>query len=445
MEQSLSEPAIVILAYNRPQCLKRLLNSLERATYPKQPVVLVISVDQSDVTEVMVMAENFVWSHGPKTIVAQKTRLGLREQVLQSGDLTARYGSIVLLEDDLIVSRHFYQYARQALKFYEADCQVAGVSLYSYGIHPYYWANDYGLQFTPLNDGFDNYFVRYGASWGQAYNRNQWSAFRQWLSRETPAIMERPPLPPKTVRGWPESSWKKYFIKYMIETKRFFVFPRISLSTNGGDIGVHFGHPTLRWQVPLLAGNREWRFSSLPESCSRYDSHFEIESSCLKKLNPQLEQFHFETDLTGIKLSEEVESEYLLTFRRAGDAVLSFGSQLNPVELNIVHGIEGNHLSLVTRKNWELSLKDPMNNTSLPTREQFRYFFNQQREAAAQVPNQGILQEILDKNEKVASQSARTSELEAAVESLKQTAAAAEARHSRKRRRIRGRLADWLT
>ena len=67
-------PAIVVNAYNRPAALARLLNSLQQAVYPVgAQVPLIISIDRGGDPQVRVLAENFAWPHGPKTVTLSST------------------------------------------------------------------------------------------------------------------------------------------------------------------------------------------------------------------------------------------------------------------------------------------------------------------------------------------------------------------------------------
>ncbi len=64
---------IVIVAFNRPDSLKRLLFSLKKAEYP-QNVDLIISIDQGDNEDVIKIAEEFVWDYGEKKIITHEIR-----------------------------------------------------------------------------------------------------------------------------------------------------------------------------------------------------------------------------------------------------------------------------------------------------------------------------------------------------------------------------------
>ena len=112
------KPAIVVVTYNRPESLKRLLSSLINADYQEQNIPLIISIDYQNSNEhdkVVEIAKSFVWAKGPKLIVNHTENLGLRNHVLKCGDLVYDYGSIIMLEDDIFVSQQFYNYTAQTI------------------------------------------------------------------------------------------------------------------------------------------------------------------------------------------------------------------------------------------------------------------------------------------------------------------------------------------
>ena len=51
--------------------------------------------------------------------------------MLQCGDISYEYGSVIVLEDDLFVSPFFYKYAVEAQEFYRDDNRIGGISLYN--------------------------------------------------------------------------------------------------------------------------------------------------------------------------------------------------------------------------------------------------------------------------------------------------------------------------
>src|SRR5687767_8665947 len=122
----MQNPAIVVPAYNRPASLLRLLESLLGANIPPE-VTLVISIDKGGPEAVVRLAENFSWPFGDKKIIVHEQHLGLKEHVLECGDLAMEYGQIIMLEDDLFVSPAFYSFAKEASLFYGNEEMLAGI------------------------------------------------------------------------------------------------------------------------------------------------------------------------------------------------------------------------------------------------------------------------------------------------------------------------------
>ncbi|MBO4346068.1 MAG: hypothetical protein J5840_00365, partial [Lachnospiraceae bacterium] len=265
-------PAIVAIAYNRPDALARLLASIEAAQYPEgvRPT-LVVSVDKSDSDEVARYAHGFDYTHGEKVVIERPERMGLRDHVIACGDLTDRYGSIIVLEDDLFVSPGFYGYACAALDHTAEDDRIGGVSLYNHLFNVHVREG-----FAPMDDGYDNWYLQIASSWGQAYTKKQWTEFRSWYEDNKGRDLAGPSVP-ANVSGWSDRSWLKYYIVYLIETGKYCIYPRVSLTTNFGDIGSHADKADTDLQVPLrnTAGRRGYVFSTLDDSRAVYDSYFE--------------------------------------------------------------------------------------------------------------------------------------------------------------------------
>jgi hypothetical protein len=157
-------PVIVVVAYNRPVSLKRLLSSLEKSRSIEN-AKLIISIDNQEPRNFNVkeIAEEFHWPFGEKEVIYQKQRLGLRKHILQCGDLAKKYGSVIILEDDLFVSPVFYEYTIDALKYYDNDENIAGISLYNPPIHDLC-----SNPFRPIQNESDVYFMQFPSSLGQA-------------------------------------------------------------------------------------------------------------------------------------------------------------------------------------------------------------------------------------------------------------------------------------
>jgi hypothetical protein len=343
---------IIVVGYNRPKALDRLLGSLVKATYPGR-VNLVISIDGGGEAgkqgsmeawrqgeEVRRVAADFVWPFGEKRLIFHEKNLGLRKHVLSCGDLSKDYDGVIVLEDDLYVSPVFYEYTLQAYEFYKDDLKIAGISLYS---HAYNETAQF--PFRPLADDSDVFFLQYAASLGQFWSRDGWTAFRLWYDTLQPGDEFHVKLPPN-IRLWPETSWKKYFISYIIQHDLYFIYPRLSMTTHFGDEGTNMRIPENLFQVPLWLDKRAFLFKPSDKSNAVYDVYCEIISGRLKNLVPSLQDFDFEVDLYGMKSKEGSSYGLFLSSRKCSKPVLIFGREMKPHEMNILAGIPGEFFSL---------------------------------------------------------------------------------------------------
>jgi hypothetical protein len=263
----LTAPAIIVLAYRRPQSLQRLLISLKEAHYALDSIPLVISLDKGASNEVKNVANQFEWINGTKEIIEQTDKLGTRGHVLFAGDLSEKYGSVIVLEDDLGVSPWFYSYTLQALSFYH-QTNIAGISLYGYQI-----AESNFQPFKPHHQDFDVYLMQFPSSWGQAWTHLQWQGFREWLKNNEPDENQLPLF----VKDWSGASWKRDFLSYMLATGKYFVYPETSLSTNYGNKGVNFSLDMHLYRVPLETEEKQYRFGRAAEGITIINDWFETD------------------------------------------------------------------------------------------------------------------------------------------------------------------------
>lgn len=340
------KPAIVVLAFNRPIAFSRLLDSLAAAEYQVTPL-LIISLDGGASAEVVAIAESFSSTKLRVKVLRREIQQGLRDHVITCGDLTAKYGSVVILEDDLLVDRYFYNYSSQALDFYANEDEVVGIALYS---HEY---NEFcGLPFQPMHNGFSTYFMQVPCSWGQCWSKKQWDRFKAWYIGKTPADLEQIEGLPESVRSWPESSWKKYFHGYIVETKKYFVYPYTSFTTNCSDEGgTHITRQSNIHQVCLPSPKR-------PEPtlffCPTWDK--EIVYDAFQE--PTGDFVYRALGMTADEVAIDIQGKkpilllrkrkYVVTPRKTKKKLASFRYDFRPPELNLLFPVKENkaHFSL---------------------------------------------------------------------------------------------------
>lgn len=332
---------IVVVAYNRPTSLKRLLLSLSAAYYPNEQIPLIISIDYANNNNNVVnIARDFEWDHGTKKVKTHATNLGLRKHVLECGAYASEYGSVIILEDDLIVSPHFYNYTIDALNFSHPYEYINGVSLYKHQTNVHR-----NLDFNPVEDGCDNWYFQFASSWGQAYTRHHWERFLEWY--ETDPDLTLMDNLPDYVKNWSKQSWLKYFIAFLIETNSFFLYPRHSLTTNFADVGTHVGIKSYDFQVPLLFTKSKditFNFSEIDQSMAVYDAHFE-NVKLGRYFKDIIDDNQLEIDLYGYKRPSS--KRFFLSSQRFNYKILKkFSRSLKPIEMNIIMNLEGDNIFL---------------------------------------------------------------------------------------------------
>lgn len=328
--------AIVTIGYNRPDCMMRLLNSLNAAHIDEQ-IPLIISLDNCGSDIVEKAASGFEWKHGEKKIVTHPQRLGLKKHVLSVGQWTKEYENIIVLEDDLYVSPYFFDYVKQAVEAYGDDDRIAGIGLYNNS-----WEQNSGYVFEAVQDGSDVYFMQYACSWGQVWTRKKWEKFMQWYEYNNEPFYHDEVVPPN-VNRWNEKSWLKYHVKYCAETQRFFAFPYISLTTNFSAVGSHAKVNDNAYQNPMLLGKRQWRLPALEDSYAKYNVYFE-NLELAKVLGLPDEEVCVDT--YGQRKNSGGKRYWLTTRPADYKIVKSFALELRPREANVLLDIPGEVIKL---------------------------------------------------------------------------------------------------
>jgi hypothetical protein len=334
-------PAVVVLAYNRPAALQRLLDSVAAASYPTGGAVpLVISIDPGGDGDVAQLAERFPWPHGEKKVMVAETHLGLVAHFHRAGALATTYGSIILLEDDLVVSPAYYSFAGSALDFYRDDDRIAGISLYAL------WFNGYNhLPFVPFPDAADVFFLQIPFYVGQAFTAAQWDHYRTWRATAASTLTPDDPLHPLLLEFGPEE-WFPERIKYLAATGRFCVYPRESLSSGYGDAGTHFERPSRWFQAPMQRFERAPRFIQLSDSVAVYDAFFEMLPDRMKRLAPAIHTGDFDVDLYASKPGHAFSHDRVLTSRTSRAPLARFGRDAWPMEANVIDQVPGEEIVL---------------------------------------------------------------------------------------------------
>lgn len=320
---------IVIPCYNRIEPLKRLLDSLSEAYY-KDETPIIFSIDYSDSSQISDFIDNYEWGFGEKCIIKHSQNIGLKNNILFCGNLTEKYDAIILLEDDLVVAKDFYNYAIQAYNYYKEDSRIAGISLYGYE------RSEVGLyQFYPVETNYDTYLMEWPSSWGQMWTKEQWRGFISWLNDEAKELNCY--NIPDSVKQWNEKSWKKWAVAYCVDKNKYYLYPYKSFTNEFGTVGVHYTDNHILRNInttSLYCGkNVKYRFGEY-EELSKYDCFFQPISLMLSIKG---KTYHTTFNIYNCRKRKNITTEYVITPLRIDDCniVASYPGCNIPFELNL--------------------------------------------------------------------------------------------------------------
>lgn len=159
---------IAIFAFNRPDALVRLLDSLKRNKEFHQSKVHIFIDGARDSVEEILVAEvekiaielrNF----GGVEIIRQQSNQGLANSIISGiNRVFEESESLIILEDDLVVSEYFLRFCNMGLKRFATNLKVASIQGFTHEIN--YRRNDI-------------YFTLGADCWGWATWKNRWQDF----------------------------------------------------------------------------------------------------------------------------------------------------------------------------------------------------------------------------------------------------------------------------
>lgn len=159
---------IALFTYNRADHTQTVVESLLRNAEASQSDLFVFSDGPKNETKVEGVKRNREYIHtitGFKsvTIVERDRNWGLSKSLIAGiTEMADKYGRVIIVEDDLVVSPYFLKYMNDALDKYKDDDRVASVSAF---------LNPIDAQVP------ETFFLRYFACWGWATWKRAWKLF----------------------------------------------------------------------------------------------------------------------------------------------------------------------------------------------------------------------------------------------------------------------------
>lgn len=161
---------IALFTYNRVDHTQKAVESLLKNVEAKDSELFIFSDGPKNEKAVEGVKKNREYIHEVKklegtgfksvTLVEREKNWGLANSLIAGiTDLTDRYGRVIVVEDDLILSPYFLKFMNDGLEKYKDDDRVSAVSAY---LNPIYCR-------TP-----ETFFLRYFACWGWAVWKRSW-------------------------------------------------------------------------------------------------------------------------------------------------------------------------------------------------------------------------------------------------------------------------------
>ena len=156
---------VVIFAFNRPQSLANLLGDLDRdPLFSQSDKYIYIDGCRNAGDEEKQKAVVDIAKDSMATVIVSDHNKGLGNSIISGvSDVIARYGKVIVLEDDLRLMQGFLAYMNQALDMYEPDKRIISVC-------------GYGLKIKrPAGYEGDVYLSPRSSSWGWGTWADRWN------------------------------------------------------------------------------------------------------------------------------------------------------------------------------------------------------------------------------------------------------------------------------
>jgi len=159
---------IVLFVYNRPWHTRQTIESLQKNELASESELFIFSdgsKNDNDIDKVKQVRDYIKTIDGFKkiNIIEREKNLGLANNIIDGVTrIVNKYGTIIVLEDDLVSSPYFLRYMNEALTLFAEDERVISIHGYVY----------------PLNEELPEAFFLPGADcWGWATWQRGWAEF----------------------------------------------------------------------------------------------------------------------------------------------------------------------------------------------------------------------------------------------------------------------------
>ncbi len=333
---------IAILAYNRVESLKRLLDSLKSTRLIDTCAVYIFldyNSNKISRSEIWTLLKNY----NIADIYESEVNIGLKENMHRVFHWASNQSKpTMVLEDDLYVSKNAIDYARQVVDYYQDEPRIGMYSLY----HQHYiYTTEF--PFVPLIENSDVYMMQFPSSSGFVITSEIAKKYLQFVQKNRDINIFS--IHPK-ILNWPDSSWKKIYTAFLVKEKLYTVFPRNSYTTNFGEQGENHLNKSNHFQSPLSV------FKTDSFTFKKMNSIYAIYDHCMEWQPNELLFLEFKNttfDLNGAKNNELIHTDWVITLRKTKVHDGKYARRLKPQEANIIEKIDGDTFYKINKVQFE--------------------------------------------------------------------------------------------
>ena len=164
---------IALFVFNRPEHTEKTLEALSKNTFAGDSVLYIFSDGPKDnatseeiekINQTRALLKNKQWCK-EVIIKERKNNLGLANSVISGvTEIVNHYGSIIVLEDDILTGKGFLKYMNDALKMYQNNSLVGCIHGWNYN-------------FADTENSESTFFLKGADCWGWATWSRDWKLF----------------------------------------------------------------------------------------------------------------------------------------------------------------------------------------------------------------------------------------------------------------------------
>lgn len=231
---------VIVFAFNRPDTLADTLTTLKQNTLADKTDLYVFvdgprnEDDKIKISKVKNILDNL---HGfqSQTITYSNTNKGLAQSIISgTTEIINKYGKVIVVEDDLYLSKSFLTFMNQALDIYQSDQRIFQIS-------------GFGVKITPPKDyQADVYLHNRAQSWTWGTWKDRWETIDWQVSDYKELCKDKKKQQAFNtggsdlfgmLKGFMEGKNNSWYIRFtysMFQQGKFGITPIISLVKNEG-------------------------------------------------------------------------------------------------------------------------------------------------------------------------------------------------------------------